>query len=77
LFAELAAVRAVTKSVPARAVLDSATRTGARALGFDDYGTIAPGMRTPLLAVRIPPGTADVEEYLLSGVAPEQVTWIE
>jgi len=77
LFTELAAVRAVTTSVPARAILDSATRTGARALGFEDYGTIEPGIRTPLLAVRVPPGTADVEEYLLSGVAPDQVTWIE
>lgn len=76
LFAELAAVRAVAPSVPARAILDSATRTGAQALGFDDYGTIEPGMRTPLLAVSIPPGTDDVEEYLLSGIPTERITWI-
>ena len=43
-FAELATLRALAPSVPASALLDSATRQGARALGFDaDYGTIEPG----------------------------------
>ena len=37
-------------------LLDSATRQGARALGFDaDYGTIEPGKRGRLLAVAVPP----------------------
>jgi len=77
LFAELGAVRALAPSVPARAILESATRVGARALGFgDEYGTIEAGKRTPLLALSIPPGTADVEEYLLSGITAESITWI-
>jgi cytosine/adenosine deaminase-related metal-dependent hydrolase len=77
LFAELAAVRALAPSVSARAILDSATRQGALALGFgDDYGTIEIGKRAPLLAVSLPPGTDDVEEYLLSGVTAERITWI-
>ena len=51
-FAELATMRALAPSVPASALLDSATRQGARALGFDsDYGTIEPGKRARLLAV--------------------------
>ena len=70
-FAELAAMRALAPSVPAAALLDSATRQGARALGFDaDYGTIEPGKRARLLAVDIPAGVDDVEEYLVSGIQP-------
>ena len=41
---------------------------GARALGFDaDFGTIEPGKRARLLAVDLPPGIDDVEEYLVGG----------
>jgi cytosine/adenosine deaminase-related metal-dependent hydrolase len=78
MFAELAEMRALEPSVPAAALLDSATRQGARALGFEgDYGTIEPGRRARLLAVDIPAGTGDVEEYLVSGVHPQQLRWIE
>jgi cytosine/adenosine deaminase-related metal-dependent hydrolase len=77
-FAELAALRALAPAVPASALLDSATRQGARALGFDaEYGTIEPGKRARLLAVDIPPGTGDVEEYLVGGIQPDQIRWIE
>jgi aminodeoxyfutalosine deaminase len=77
-FAELAAMRALAAAVPASALLDSATRQGARALGFDaDFGTIEPGKRARLIAVSIPPGTSDVEEYLVSGIRPEQVQWLD
>lgn len=77
-FAELATMRALAPGVPAAALLESATRQGARALGFDaDYGTIEAGRLARLLLVDIPPGTVDVEEYLLSGIQPEQLHWLE
>jgi cytosine/adenosine deaminase-related metal-dependent hydrolase len=76
-FAELATLRALAPSVPASRLLDSATRQGARALGFDrEYGTIEPGKQARLLAVAIPEGVDDVEEYLVSGIQPEQVRWL-
>ena len=78
LFAELAAMRAIAPRVPASALLDSATRQGARALAYDgDYGTIEPGKSARLIAVAVPPGTTDVEEYLVGGIQPEQVRWVE
>ena len=78
LFAELATMRALAPGVPAAALLDSATRQGARALAFDgDYGTIEPGKCARLIAVAVPPGTTDVEEYLVGGIQPEQLRWIE
>ena len=78
-FAELATMRALAPAVPATVLLDSATRQGARALGFDgDYGTIEPGKRARLLAVEIPAFTIDVEEYLVgAGIQPEQIRWVE
>jgi len=77
-FAEVATLHALAPSVPAASLLESATIQGARALGFDaDYGTIEPGKLARLLAVDIPPGTSDVEEYLVSGVHPGQIRWVE
>ena len=77
-FAELATVRALAPSVPASRLLASATIEGARALGFDaDYGTIEPGKSARLVAVNVPAGTGDVEEYLVSGIQREQIRWIE
>jgi aminodeoxyfutalosine deaminase len=77
-FAELATMRALAPTVSASALLDSATRQGARALGFDhDYGTIEPGKSGRLLAIDIPPDTDDVEECLVSGVEPSQLRWLE
>jgi cytosine/adenosine deaminase-related metal-dependent hydrolase len=77
-FAELATMRALAPSVPASTLLDSATRQGARALGFaSEFGTLERGRRGRLLAVQIPPGTDDVEECLVSGVSPDQIAWIE
>jgi cytosine/adenosine deaminase-related metal-dependent hydrolase len=77
-FSELATMRALAPTVSAGALLDSATRQGARALGFDaDYGTIEPGKSARLLAVSIPADADDVEEYLVGGIDPGQIQWIE
>jgi cytosine/adenosine deaminase-related metal-dependent hydrolase len=77
-FSEMATLRALAPSVPAASLLASATIEGARALGFDaDYGTIEPGKLARLLAVDVPRGTSDVEEYLVSGIHPEQIRWLE
>jgi cytosine/adenosine deaminase-related metal-dependent hydrolase len=77
-FDELAAMRELAPMVPASALLDSATRQGARALGFEtEFGSIEPGKRARLLAVSVPPGTEDVEEYLLGGLRPDGIRWVD
>jgi cytosine/adenosine deaminase-related metal-dependent hydrolase len=77
-FAEVATLHALAPPVPAARLLESATIEGARALGFDaDYGTIEPGKLARLIAVDVPPGTSDVEEYLVSGVHPGQIRWVD
>jgi cytosine/adenosine deaminase-related metal-dependent hydrolase len=77
-FAELATMHALAPSVPAAALIESATLTGARALGFDgDYGTIEPGKVARLLTVALPSASIDVEEYLVNGIGPEQIRWVE
>ena len=77
-FAEMATLHALAPSVPATMLLESATIQGARALGFDaDYGTIEPGKLARLIAVDVPPGTTDVEEYLVSGIHPGQIRWLD
>jgi imidazolonepropionase-like amidohydrolase len=46
-------------------------------LGLDaDHGTIEAGRRAEVIAVSIPNWLEDVEEYLLTGIAPEQVSWV-
>jgi cytosine/adenosine deaminase-related metal-dependent hydrolase len=76
-FAELAALRRLAGGVPAAALLESATRAGAEALGFgDELGTIEPGKRAELIAVRLPAGLDDVEEYLVSGIEPGDIVWV-
>ncbi|MBI2188760.1 MAG: amidohydrolase family protein [Acidobacteria bacterium] len=78
MFAELAAARPLAPRVPARRLLESATLVGARALGFGaELGSIESGKRAALVAVRLPAGIADVEEYLVSGVEPEAVSWLD
>ncbi len=78
LFAELAALRRLAPDVPASALLDSATVVGARALGFEtSAGTIEAGKPSRLIAVALPPAVVDVEEYLVSGVTPDRVHWVE
>jgi cytosine/adenosine deaminase-related metal-dependent hydrolase len=103
LFAELKAMRWLAPNVPARELLDSATRIGAEALGLGaELGTIEVGKCGALIAValspELKPGPAggatsgrvgveplrtrplgrasDIEEYLVSGIDPRQVTWV-
>lgn len=76
-FSELAMLRTLAPEVPASRLLESATLQGARALGFEaDYGSLEAGKRARILAVRIPSGLTDVEEYLVSGVEPDQLFWV-
>jgi cytosine/adenosine deaminase-related metal-dependent hydrolase len=77
MFTELAAARRIAPRVPPRDLLKSATLFGARALGFDDFGSLEQGARAALIAVRLPEGIDDVEEYLVSGVEPENIQWLD
>jgi cytosine/adenosine deaminase-related metal-dependent hydrolase len=77
MFDELAEARRIAPRVPARSLLESATLIGARALGFgDDYGSIEARKRAALIAVRVPPGVEDVEEFLVGGVPADDVSWV-
>jgi cytosine/adenosine deaminase-related metal-dependent hydrolase len=77
LFAELTEVRRLAPHVPASNLLESATLAGAQALGFaSELGSLESGKRAELLAVRLPAGCTDVEEYLLSGIEPADLTWL-
>jgi cytosine/adenosine deaminase-related metal-dependent hydrolase len=76
-FSELAALRSLAPSIPASRLLDSATRAGAEALGFaGELGTLEPGTRAEVIAVDVPAGISDVEEYLVSGIEPRRVRWL-
>ena len=78
LFSELKEARRLAPRVPARRLLESATLVGARALGFgDDFGSLERGKRAAMIAVRIPEGVTDIEEYLVGGVEPGAITWLE
>jgi cytosine/adenosine deaminase-related metal-dependent hydrolase len=78
LFSELKEARRIAPRVPAGRLLESATLIGARALGFgDDFGSIDVGRRASLIAVSIPAGMDDVEEYLVGGVEPDAIRWLD
>ena len=78
MFAELAEARRIAPTVSARELLRSATLIGARALRHDDdYGSIAAGKRAALIAVRVPPDIVDVEEYLVAGIEPDAIAWLD
>jgi len=73
-FDELAGMRRIAPDVGASVLLESATRTGAEALGLGAlYGTLAPGKRASFTVVEVPDQVRDVEEYLVSGVPPGRI----
>ena len=77
LFQELKAMRWIAPAVPARRFLESATRSGAAALGLaDSLGTIEAGKRAAVVAVDLPGALEDVEEFLVSGIEERQVRWV-
>ena len=77
-FGELAEARRLAPQVPARTLIESATLTGATALGFDgELGSIEPGKRAALLSVSLPSPVDDVEEYLTSGIDPGMIRWLD
>jgi cytosine/adenosine deaminase-related metal-dependent hydrolase len=78
MFAELAAARQAAPRVSARRLLESATLEGARALGFEeDFGSVETGKRAALIGVQVPEGVTDVEEYLVSGIEPAAIRWLD
>jgi cytosine/adenosine deaminase-related metal-dependent hydrolase len=81
LFSELAVMRRAAPAVSARRLLESATAVGAAVLGFaGEHGTLDPGTRADLIAVAVPDeidDARDVEEYLLTGIRPEQVSPVD
>lgn len=78
LFSELRALRWLAPSVPAGKLLESATLVGATALGLaDELGSLTPGKRAEMIAVELPKKVGDVEEYLLRGIEPAQIQWVD
>ena len=78
LFRELAELRRLAPGVAPGKLLESATINGAAALGFEsDFGAIEPGKRDSLIAVDMAGSMRDVEEYLVAGVRPDAIHWID
>ncbi len=78
LFGELAELHRLAPAVPASRLLRSATLDGAAALGRGAVlGAIAPGRRAALIAVEAPGAVDDVEQYLVRGIEPERISWVE
>jgi cytosine/adenosine deaminase-related metal-dependent hydrolase len=78
LFAELAMLRRLAPEVAPSRLIRSATWSGARALGLDaDFGSLRAGTRAAMVAVAVPAGTRDVEQWLVSGVPPSAVRRVE
>ena len=77
-FGELAEAHRAAPAVPPRRLLESGTLTGARALGFEgELGSVEPGKRAALISVALPGPVRDVEECLVSGIAPSAIRWLD
>ena len=76
MFSELAEMRRLCPSEPAASFLRSATLTGAKALGWSRRGGIAEGMQASLIAVQCVSQVDDVEEYLVTGIKPKDINWL-
>jgi cytosine/adenosine deaminase-related metal-dependent hydrolase len=75
LFSELAELRRLAPDVPASRLLESATLTGARALGFEsDYGSIEAGKCASFVAVALPADVTDAAEHLVNGIARADIS---
>ncbi len=78
IFDELAELRRIAPRVDARRLIESATRVGAEALGMEGkFGVLKIGAAAKMIAVEVPRGVSDVEEYLVGGISPGQVQWLE
>ena len=78
LFAELAEVRRLAPAVPAARIVESATIVGAAALGRgSSLGAIEVGRPAALIVVSFLGSVSNVEEYIVSGIEPQQITWLK
>lgn len=69
LLADAAALRREFPSLAAAAIVEMATAGGARALGLNDLGSVAPGKRAALAFAPAPREPEDPCEFLVSGEA--------
>jgi cytosine/adenosine deaminase-related metal-dependent hydrolase len=77
LLAEMRFVRDMHPDVAPSKIVELATLGGARALGLaDQIGTLEPGKRADIVAVRMPGGANDPIEQILSDNCPVAKTWL-
>ena len=71
-------MRRLAPAVPLPSCCGLRRCSGAEALGHGaTYGAITAGRRAALIAVAGAGRAGDVEEYLVGGVGPQDITWID